>query len=116
MHHVEQPSLAIGEMLRVARTAVFLSDSNRFDQGPRISRVVKRFLAALDMWPIVNRLKTRGKGYAVSDGEGLAYSHSVFDNYRKIRCACRSVHPMNTLSANISLFRTSPHVALFGIK
>jgi ubiquinone/menaquinone biosynthesis C-methylase UbiE len=33
LHHVAEPSRVVSEMMRVAKRAVFLSDSNRFGQG-----------------------------------------------------------------------------------
>lgn len=44
LHHVPDPGAVVKEMLRVARKAVFISDSNRFGQGSRIHRIVKLLL------------------------------------------------------------------------
>jgi ubiquinone/menaquinone biosynthesis C-methylase UbiE len=33
LHHIPEPSRAVSEMLRVARKAIFISDSNSFGQG-----------------------------------------------------------------------------------
>jgi ubiquinone/menaquinone biosynthesis C-methylase UbiE len=41
LHHVAEPSHVVGEMMRVARKAIFLSDSNRFGQGRLIARILK---------------------------------------------------------------------------
>ncbi|MDQ6670032.1 MAG: class I SAM-dependent methyltransferase [Chloroflexota bacterium] len=80
LHHVKDPNGVVAEMMRVARRAVFLSDSNRFGQGPLPSRLIKLLLFQCRLWPLANFLKTRGSGYTVSDGDGVSYSYSVFDS------------------------------------
>ena len=77
---------------------------------------MKQTFHALGLWPLVDFIKTRGRGYTISEGDGLAYSYSVFNNYRQIRAQCTSVHLINTLDAGINPYRTATHVALLGIK
>jgi hypothetical protein len=36
------------------------------------------------LWGIFNYLKTFGRGYLISEGDGLAYSYSVYDSFEKI--------------------------------
>ncbi len=81
LHHVPDPDAVVREMLRVARRAVFLSDANRFGQGSWYARVAKLALFRLKLWPLANYVKTRGRGYTITAGDGLAYSYSVFDSY-----------------------------------
>jgi hypothetical protein len=50
------------------------------------------------------------------EGEGLAYSYSVFQDYPSIRRACRSVHIINTTPAGVDPYRSATHVALLGLK
>jgi ubiquinone/menaquinone biosynthesis C-methylase UbiE len=116
LHHIPEPSKAVAEMLRVARKAVFISDSNNFGQGGRVSRLVKQSIHAVGLWPVANLIKTKGKGYSISEGDGLFYSYSVFDNYKQITKECESVHMLNTVNAGPNLYRTATHVALLGIK
>jgi SAM-dependent methyltransferase len=116
LHHIRHPEIAVGEMLRVARTAIFISDSNNFGQGSFLVRTVKQILNALSLWSIADLIKTRGKGYNVTEGDGLAYSYSVFNNYEQIYQQCQTVHLTNTLAARINPYRTAGHVALLGIK
>ncbi len=85
LHHVERPGDVIAEMCRVARQAVFISDGNRFGQGRVAGRLVKLGLHAAGLWPLANRIKTRGKGYAISEGDGLFYSYSVYDNVPQLQ-------------------------------
>ena len=116
LHHIRRPERAVAEMLRVAKKAIFISDSNNFGQGAYPIRVLKQFVNFLGLWPLANLIKTRGRGYSVSEGDGVAYSYSVFSNYGLIDKQCKSVHLFNTVPAAFNLYRTSGHVALMGIK
>jgi ubiquinone/menaquinone biosynthesis C-methylase UbiE len=116
LHHVPKPELAVAEMLRVARKAIFISDANNFGQGGLISRYLKQAINALGLWPAFDWLRTGGKGYHVSAGDGLFYSYSAFNDYRQLREACRSIHHFNTVDAGPSLARSAPHVGILGIK
>jgi ubiquinone/menaquinone biosynthesis C-methylase UbiE len=116
LHHIPKPSKAVSEMLRVARKAIFISDSNNFVQGGKLSRLVKQTINALGLWPLANFINTKGRGYSISEGDGLAYSYSVFNDYKQIARTCQSVHLLNTNSAEPDLYRTASHVALLGIK
>ena len=116
LHHVPSPRRAVDEMLRVAKTAIFISDANNFGEGSAGARRVKQGLRALGLWRMFDYVRTRGKGYMISEGDGLFYSYSVFDNYDQIAQACHSVHVMNTRLAGIDPFRTAAVVALLGLK
>lgn len=115
LHHIKSPEDAVAEMLRVAQKAIFISDANNFGQGRPLARTTKQALNALGLWRIVNLIKTRGKGYTISEGDGLAYSYSVFNNYNLIKAQC-SIHMFNTKDGGGNFFRTAGHVALLGIK
>lgn len=115
LHHIPRPELAISEMLRVARKAIFISDSNNFGQGGKFSRFLKQSINALGLWPAANLIKTKGRGYMLSAGDGVAYSYSVFTNYKQISKCCTSVYLLNTANSAPNLYRTSSHVALLGI-
>ena len=115
LHHIPRPELAISEMLRVARKAIFVCDSNNFGQGGKFSRFLKQAINAVGLWPAANLIKTKGKGYTLSDGDGVTYSYSVFTNYKQISKGCESVYLLNTSSSGPNLYRTSSHIALLGI-
>ncbi len=85
LHHVPDPSSVVGEMLRVARNVVVISDANRFGQGPVALRLLKLLLYKLRLWSAYDYLRTKGKRYQVSEGDGIFYSYSVYDNYDQIR-------------------------------
>jgi hypothetical protein len=38
-------------------------------------RLAKQSIHELRLWPLANFIKTRGKGYTISDGDGLFYSY-----------------------------------------
>ncbi len=81
LHHVPNPSAVVREMLRVARRAVVIADCNRFGQGPLPARLFKLFLYKIGLWHAFNFVRTRGKHYQISEGDGLFYSYSVYDTY-----------------------------------
>jgi len=116
LHHVRRPERVVSEMLRVANKAVFISDSNNFGQGTRIARAIKQALRSCGVWRVADYIKTHGRGYTVSEGDGVAYSYSVFNSYRQVREACSSAHIVNTKDGEINPYRTAGHVALLGIK
>lgn len=80
LHHVPDAQRVVEEMKRVARRAIFLSDDNRFGHGAMAARFLKVALYKIGVWPLVNRLRTGGRGYSISEGDGLAYSYSVYDS------------------------------------
>ena len=116
LHHIKNNKLVVDEMLRVSKKAIFISDNNHLGEGSKVKRSIKQILHALGLWKLVNYIKTNKKGYTLSEGDGLAYSYSVFRNYRQIKSSCKSVHIINTKDADINLYRTATHIALLGIK
>lgn len=84
LHHVPEPGAVVREMIRVARKAIFLSDENRFAHGSAISRWGKLTLCKLGVFHAAYQLKTRGKGYRYSEGDGVAYSYSVYDAWEML--------------------------------
>lgn len=116
LHHIRTPELAVSEMLRIASKAIFISDSNNFGQGSAIARSIKQFINLIGLWKLVDLIKTKGKGYIISEGDGLAYSYSVFNNYNQIQAQCKRIHLLNTRDGGINPYLTASHVALLGIK
>lgn len=116
LHHVKNPGIVVDEMLRVAKIGVFVSDVNNFGAGSLASRSLKQLIDYLGLWKTFDLLKTRGKGYIITEGDGLSYSYSVFNNYKKIKQSCKSVHVMNTKDSGMNHYCTATHVALLGVK
>jgi len=80
LHHVRHPREVIREMMRVSRRGIFISDINRYAQGSLASRFSKLALRGLGLWPAFYFLRTRGKGYNQSRGDGIFFSYSVYDD------------------------------------
>ncbi|MEQ9190427.1 MAG: class I SAM-dependent methyltransferase [Alphaproteobacteria bacterium] len=116
LHHIRDASRAIDEMLRVADRAIFLSDNNNYGMGSPRARLAKRWLWRLGLWPAVVWLKTRGKGWHYSEGDGIYYSYSLFSDIDCIRRACRAVHVMNTDGDGAIAIHDAGHVAVLGLK
>ena len=116
LHHIERHELAVSEMLRVAKKAILISDSNNFGQGSFIARTIKQLINSFGLCSIADFIKTKGKGYTISEGDGLAYSYSVFNDYKLIQTKCRQIHLLNTKDGHINPYRTASHIALLGVK
>lgn len=84
LHHAPDPNGIVKEMLRVARKGILLCDSNRFGQGPIAARLLKLALYKCGLWKPFTYLRTMGKGYRITEGDGLAYSYSVYDSLTAI--------------------------------
>lgn len=116
LHHVPKPDIVVGEMLRVAGKGIFISDSNNFGQGGWLARTVKQAINFLGAWRMYDYVRTKGKMYQISEGDGLFYSYSVFNNYKLIKRSCKTVHLMNTKDGDMNLYRSASHIALLGLK
>tara|TARA_B100001248_G_C27329146_1_gene430533 strand:+ start:457 stop:831 length:375 start_codon:yes stop_codon:yes gene_type:complete len=116
LHHIPKPQKAISEMLRVSKKYIFISDTNNFGNGTFLERSFKQIIRKMGLWKLFDFLKTKGKGYTLSKGDGLAYSYSIFDNYDQIKLNCSSVHILNTRKGGHNLYKTASHIALFGVK
>jgi ubiquinone/menaquinone biosynthesis C-methylase UbiE len=120
LHHVPQPHIVVAEMLRVAKKVVILTDSNRFGQGPILLRLIKLALWKMRLWGAFNYLRTAGKGYQITEGDGLSYSYSIYDSFEQIvRWADRLiVIPSDQVKPSTWLhpLLTSPGVILCAIR
>ncbi len=116
LHHIPCPRRAVLEMLRVAKTAVFFSDDNHFAAGSKVSRMIKRGLRAARLWGLAYKLRTFGKGYRVSEGDGISYPYSLFDDVDIVKRQCRSIFFMNTTASSGDFDRTASHIALLAVK
>ena len=117
LQHIPDPCKTVREMLWVARKAVFISDVNNFAQGGAFIRTVKEAINAFGLWPLADWIKTWGKGYTVSDGDGIAYSYSVFNDLPIVRRDCKSIHFLSTSPmVSTDLYSSASHIAILGIK
>jgi ubiquinone/menaquinone biosynthesis C-methylase UbiE len=98
LHHVKDPAAVVSEMTRVASRAVFLSDSNRFGQGSPAMRLIKLGLYKTHLWNLARFVQTKGEMYQFSEGDGLAYSYSVFDSYDQLASWADRVVLLSTAS------------------
>ncbi len=116
LHHMPRPASAVAEMLRVARKAVFICDANCFGQGGPVARLAKQALHGAGLWPLAVWAKSGGKGYHVSEGDGVQFSYSVFSDLPQIRRRCSEVRLLSlTGSPSPNLYRSASHVGVLGI-
>lgn len=113
-HHLGKPKIALSEMKRVSKKYLFISDSNNFGTGSPFSRKIKQSLNTLHLWNLVVFVKSKGRMYQVSVGDGLFYSFSIMKMIRLLKNY--SVYPFATSPSKGNLYRDSTHVALFAEK
>jgi ubiquinone/menaquinone biosynthesis C-methylase UbiE len=120
LHHVPDPGAVVAEMLRVARIAVTVSDSNRFAQGSLAGRLLKLGLVRTNLWPLVMRIRTKGKGYLYSPGDGVFYSYSVWDSRPLVAAWAERVIVVDTSGSagksHLPLLLSAPTVLLCGVR
>jgi ubiquinone/menaquinone biosynthesis C-methylase UbiE len=113
LHHIKRNQQAVREMCRVASQGVFLSDSNNFGQGTFFPRLVKFILRGAGLWTIADFIKTSGKGYSYSEGDGVFYSFSVFDCVKTLKEKFPHVYVWNTKPLKgKNLFFGADHVSI----
>lgn len=113
LHHIRDNERAVMEMMRVARRGLFISDCNNFGQGSFAVRSMKQILHGLRLWPLANFLKTKGRGYSVSEGDGVFYSYSLFDSEKRIKTKFPFVTYTNTVGTGRNFYRSVSHVAAY---
>jgi ubiquinone/menaquinone biosynthesis C-methylase UbiE len=91
LHHVAEPVQFIDELLRVARSAVFISDGNKYGNAPVAMSRIKIAARALGVIRQLEWLRHGGKPYTISDSDGLGYPFSVFDHIEQLRGQCQTV-------------------------
>lgn len=119
LHHVAEPNRIVSEMLRVARKAIFISDGNRFGQGRLSSRLMKLSFYKMGLWWPLRWLANGGKRWSYSEGDGVYYSYSVFDNFKVVESSCSTVFAIPTRpvqGAALSPLLFAPNVLLCGFK
>jgi SAM-dependent methyltransferase len=113
LHHIRDHRRAIAEMCRVAKRALFISDGNNFGQGSQPTRAFKQGLRAAGLWSLADLVRTGFKGYHYSEGDGVFYSYSLFDDLPLIRKRFSDLMFMSTRPSGANLYRTAGSVALF---
>lgn len=117
VHHIKDARTAVREMCRVARKGVFISDSNRYGQGGLMLRIAKQILRRTGTLPLYDRMRNGGKGYIMSDTDGLYYPFSVFDVVDVAREKFPHVHYWTTRpSTSANLVIGAPQVLIFATK
>jgi SAM-dependent methyltransferase len=100
LHHVTDPLPVIREMTRVARAGIMISDTNRFGQGSTVAGALKLAIHGAGLWSTFERLRTRGRGYMESPGDGIFYSYSIFDSMPQLQGWADKVFIIPTMKQN----------------
>ena len=119
LRHVQRPDIFVKEMLRVAGKSGAHSDSNRFGQGGLLARLAKLAMYKTKTWSAFDWLRTKGKGYRITDGDRVSYSYSVYDSYSLLASWADRVLPIPSNEKAQSWFHpvmTSSRVLACAIK
>ena len=118
LHHVPDAAPVVNEMMRVARFGVMISDTNRFGQGPTAAGVLKLAIYRANLWRAFERVRTRGRGYMESDGDGIFYSYSIFDSMPQLQAWADRVFVVPTMSQkHVSITEIAiPHGLLVALR
>lgn len=104
LHHVKKPEKVILEMSRVASKMVCISYCNFMGQGSLPLRLLKYIIFSLGLWSVADWIKTKGKGYTISEGDGLAYSYSVYKSFPTLHKFWKNLRITSTGGASDTLF------------
>lgn len=120
LHHVPNPQVVVAEMLRVAKQAIFISDTNLFGMGSLPARVAKLALRRAGLLRSVNRRRRNGNDWYYTADDGVAWDYSVFDSLSIIRDACAEVVVIPTgqsdRHADAMPLLLSSHCLVIGLK
>lgn len=116
LHHVRDHGRVVAEMCRVARHGVFISDSNNLGQGGFGARMVKRALRAAGMWQAFDWVRTGGRGYHVSAGDGVFYSYTLLDEGPAIAGSFPALEWRSTAEREVDGVINSPSLAVFATR
>jgi ubiquinone/menaquinone biosynthesis C-methylase UbiE len=111
-HHLADPIAALNEIRRVSKQAIFISDSNNFAHGKKAIKLFKQFLNHVGLWPLLVYIKTKGKNYSISEGDGLHYSFSIF-SILKVLKKDYEILILGTSNSTEKLYHSSRHAAVF---
>jgi ubiquinone/menaquinone biosynthesis C-methylase UbiE len=115
MHHLADPDRGALEMVRVARRAIFISDHNDPGRGTAATKAVKRLIKAARLWGLFKSAVTRGRGYRITDDDGVWYPYSILDTHKTLSAHCSRVHFLGSLPSGPNLYGAS-HIAMLGLK
>lgn len=80
LHHVPDPTSVVRRMAEIAGRALFIADANYMGQGSLVSGIAKLALTRAGVWPVVKYVQQGFKGWGYSDGDGVFYSYSIFND------------------------------------
>ncbi|NET73950.1 MAG: class I SAM-dependent methyltransferase [Sphaerospermopsis sp. SIO1G2] len=96
LHHVKKPGKVVQEMSRVASHMICISDCNFMGQGLPLVRLLKYLIFSIGLWKFADWLKTKGRGYTISEEDGLAYSYSVYQNLSTLNKFWKTIRLLTT--------------------
>ena len=116
LHHTPTPKYAIEEMIRVAASAVVISDMNNYGCGSLAQRILAHALRFFGLWKPFQWIKNGGRYDKYSDGDGVFYSYSLFDELPWLRKRGYRTYLFTTRGSRGMPLWDASHVALLIMK
>jgi SAM-dependent methyltransferase len=120
MHHVDDPSAVIGEMFRVARKAVLISDHNNFAFGGQAAQRMRMLLYCCGLLGLATFIKQGFCRQGYSAGDGWWYPYSIMGNFGQISRSSAQTYLLPTRRATPglggNLVFCQSHVAVLALK
>jgi ubiquinone/menaquinone biosynthesis C-methylase UbiE len=120
LHHADDPARVIGEMFRVARKAVLISDHNNFSFGSTFMRWTRLRLHAWGLLGAACFVKQGFKKQGYTKEDGWWYPYSLLADYGTIARRAREAFVVPTRSVNSNdlsnLLMCQSHLAILAYK
>jgi ubiquinone/menaquinone biosynthesis C-methylase UbiE len=119
MHHADDPSKVISEMVRVAQRGILISDHNNYAFGGNIACRIRMALRTCGLLSAFSYVKQgfKKQGYSVDDG--WWYPYSLLDNYAQIAGSAKKVFiiPTRQPTGDLgNLVFAQSHLAIIAMK
>ena len=120
LHHADDPAGIIGEMFRVARKAVLISDHNNFSFGSTFMRWTRLRLYACQLLGVACFVKQGFKKQGYTKEDGWWYPYSLLADYGVIARRAREAFIVPTQPVNSNdfsnLLMCQSHLAILAYK
>ena len=116
LHHVQNPSRVIQEMLRVSAKYIYISDHNIYGWGSPLTKFVKQSIRQILGQVALKYVMTHGTGYHSTDYDGIFYPFSVCDYLPLLKRNCHIEFMVSTKGFANSLYREASHIAILASK
>jgi ubiquinone/menaquinone biosynthesis C-methylase UbiE len=116
LHHIENPSLVIQEMVRVSSKYIYISDHNIYGWGSPFTKIAKQSIRNVFGRSYSKYILTGFKGCHDTDYDGIFYPFSIFDYLPLLKKSCNIEFIISTKGAVNNLYNSASHIAVLASK